>query len=67
MHATFRPCLDSIVSIKVLASSRLLCVPVSSHATPLPNNSTCKFLLFKYALFKSVISNSPLSEGLMIG
>ena len=66
MHPTFKPCLDSIVSINLPASIKFFCVPVSSHATPLLNNSTCNEFLFKYKLFKSVISNSPLFDGLSV-
>src|SRR3989338_9022980 len=62
MHATFRPCLFSIVAINSPASSRLSCVPVSSHAKPLPRSSTLILPSLRYSLFSSVISSSFLFE-----
>ena len=66
MHAIFNPCLCSIVATKLLAVSKESGVPVSTQAKPLPNVSTYNFFFFKYTLFKSVISNSPLLEGFKV-
>ena len=52
-----------MVWMKSEASSIAWCVPVSSHAMPLPMTSTSNCLRFRYSLFTSVISSSPRAEG----
>jgi len=64
MQATFKPCLSSITPKKFEACSKASGVPVSSQAIPLPIFSTLNCLRFKYSLLTSVISNSPLADGL---
>ncbi len=62
-QAIFNPCLFSILEINCDVSKRLSALPVSSHALPLPINSTLSFLIFKYFFIKSTISNSFLFDG----
>ena len=64
-QATFSPCLFSITSMNVLASLKLSCVPVSSHANPLCSGSTFSCSFSNYSWLTVVISNSPRALGLM--